>query len=68
MSAGYLAKCARKVRYGTRQLALEARAAMVAGGRAINSQMSTYRCDQCGGYHNGRSGRAGRPQKGRGGR
>jgi len=68
MSAGYLSKCARKVRYETRQLALEARAAMVSGGRATNSQMSTYRCDQCGGFHNGRSGRAGRYQKGRGGR
>lgn len=68
MSAGYLSKCARKVRYETKSLALDARSAMVAAGRARNEQMATYRCDQCGGFHNGRTGRSGRPQKGRGGR
>ena len=68
MSAGYLSKCAGKKRHETKELARDARAATVKGSRLLNSQMSTYRCDQCGGWHNGRTGRAGRPQKGRGGR
>lgn len=63
MSAGYLAKCAGKVRHETKELALAARRSQVATGHWRMNNTNTYKCTQCGGYHNGHMGRSNRGRK-----
>lgn len=54
MSAGYLAKCARKKRHPTQAEAEKQRQGLIrsAGWKAANS--NTYFCNQCGHWHAGR--------------
>lgn len=50
-------KCTGKIRYETKDQALKARTAQVSAGKWSLSNTNSYRCDQCGGYHNGHTGR-----------
>lgn len=52
MSAAYMRRCARKKRYENKEEATKARAAL--SGKS-SSGTNTYRCDQCLGWHVGRS-------------
>lgn len=58
MSAGYLSGCAGKARFETRDAAMAARAGMLRKGGPAMGQMRSYRCMQCGGWHNGHAGMA----------
>jgi hypothetical protein len=63
MSAGYMSKCARKIRFGNKVAALAARTVRVRAGDWRMNETATYRCDQCGGWHNGHTGRVRRRGK-----
>lgn len=58
MSQGYMRQCVGKVRYETRDLAETARRRRASDGAGSwsMSNTNTYRCTQCGGYHNGHAG------------
>jgi len=56
MSAGYMAKCARKKRYETRAEAEAHRGAMIARGQWRRADTNSYRCNNCGGWHDGHVG------------
>jgi rubrerythrin len=63
MSAGYLAKCARKKRHETRAEAEEHRAELVRLGKWRMTNSNTYRCNQCGCWHAGSIRRAPRGRR-----
>ena len=54
MSAGYLAKCARKKRHPTQAEAEKQRAGLIGAGLWKAATSNTYFCSQCGHYHAGR--------------
>lgn len=56
MSAGYMRKCAGKIRHATKEEAEKQRTKMVAAGKWTRQQSNTYRCSQCGQYHCGHVG------------
>ena len=53
MSAGYMRRCAGKVRCETKSQAAAKRAALAAEHKLRKDQLSVYRCDQCLGWHVG---------------
>ena len=67
MSAGYMRKCTGKRRHETKDAANAVRKMMVADGRLRLDTSRALRCDQCGGWHVGGSGklRGGRGRDGR---
>lgn len=54
MSAGYLAKCSRKVRHPSQAKAEEHRRYMIRVGMWRAGSSNTYPCNQCGCWHAGR--------------
>jgi hypothetical protein len=56
MSASYMRRCAGKKRHETRENADNARAALCAAKALDVKQVNVYRCDQCLGWHTGRTG------------
>lgn len=56
MSVGYMAKCARKRRHETQELAEKHRQALIKAGVWRAATSNTYFCNNCGGYHAGRMG------------
>lgn len=54
MSAGYLAKCARKKKHATQAEAEKHRQGLIKAGTWKSASSNTYFCNQCGGYHAGR--------------
>ena len=55
MSAGYMRRCAAKERLESRQEAEAARKRLAASVGMPVAKVSVYRCDQCLGWHVGRS-------------
>ena len=53
MSAAYMRRCARKKRYGTKEEADKARTAL--SKLETQHKSAVYRCDQCLGWHIGRT-------------
>jgi len=56
VSAGYLRRCAGKKRYESSDRADRGRNALCQHYRLRKDAVSVYRCDQCLGWHVGRSG------------
>lgn len=56
MSAGYMRKCAGKIRHETREMAEQARRSMVRAGKWRMNNSNTYPCTQCGFFHAGHIG------------
>lgn len=54
MSAGYLAKCARKMRHPSQAEAEEHRQHLIRMRRWTPAGSNTYFCNQCGSWHAGR--------------
>lgn len=54
MSAGYLAKCGRKMRHQTQTKAEEHRQKLIRAGIWWAGNSNTYFCNQCGSWHAGR--------------
>jgi hypothetical protein len=52
MSAAYMRRCANKKRHETRE---QAEAARLVIARSSADQVASYRCDQCLGWHVGRT-------------
>lgn len=57
MSASYMRKCAGKQRYETRDEAARKRAALCGSEGRSTQDVSVFRCDQCLGWHTGRTAR-----------
>lgn len=62
MSAGFLAKCARKRRHLTQASAEGQRESLISQGKWTRAASNTYRCNACGGFH---AGRIGSPNRGK---
>lgn len=63
MSAGYLRKCAGKTRYSTKAGAEAHRKHMVRSGIWRLDRTNSYRCGQCGGFHDGHIGKRNRGKR-----
>lgn len=55
MSAGYMRRCSGKERFGSKSEASDKLLALASAAAVSRSRMSTYRCDQCLGWHVGGS-------------